>query len=75
MSTLNKLPDGTPSPSYKCIAEKWIDGLIVTVILQEWWFNGVKVQDIEQSAEQYFYDCTQIDKASFKIISIEKVLK
>ncbi len=69
MSTLNKLPDGSPSPVFTCVAESY-EGERKVLELTEWWCDGRKVETIEESAEGYFYDV--FDKASFTVISIER---
>jgi hypothetical protein len=75
MSTLNRLPNGMPSPSYKCTAIGRACGETKTVVLQEWWYEDRQVQTIEQSAEEYFYgDGTHgFDKHPFKILNIEEI--
>lgn len=69
--SLNKLPDGSNSPRFICKAIGNADGEEKTLELTEWWCDGKKVETIEQSAESYFYDA--FDKASFEVISIEKI--
>ena len=71
MSTLNKLPDGSNAPEYKCVAYCEVLDETKTVTLIEWWYEGKKVQPIEQSAKEYFYEA--FDKSPFKIKSVEEV--
>ena len=71
---LNKLPDGTDSPKYKCVAVGE-DGTEKSVILTEWWCDGKLSETIEKSAENYFYEESGFDKKPFKILSIEKLLR
>jgi len=76
IGTLNKLPDGSPSPKYRCTAVGYACGEEKTVVLQEWWYDGRLVESIEDSAEDYFYGEGEsgFDKSPFNITSIEKVL-
>ncbi len=70
MSTLNKLPDGSPSPYYECTAID-TDDIEHTETLQEWWCDGKKVMSIEESAEDYFYG--YFDKCWFELTRVRKV--
>lgn len=73
--SLNKLPNGSPSPMYKCTAVNAYDDTdIKIVVLQEWWCDGRLCQPITQTAEEYFYGDGEsgFDKAPFKILSIVK---
>jgi len=74
MSSLNKLPDGSPSPKYFLRAicpcnvngkEEYFEGGI-----QEWWYKGKKVESARQSAESYLYDV--FDKHSFNILELSE---
>ncbi|MCP3669159.1 MAG: hypothetical protein GY814_01720 [Gammaproteobacteria bacterium] len=69
-SALNKLPDGSPAPVFRCVAVGF-DGEKKTLDLTEWWWEGVKVETIEESTESYFYNA--FDKGSFDVISITKL--
>ena len=67
--SLNRLPDGTRSPLYKVTAT---DGESeVTTFIREWWYDGKQVIPIDESIEDYFY--SYFDKASFRVLSKEKV--
>jgi hypothetical protein len=68
--SLNKLPNGTPSPTYKCAAIGRHCRTVKTVVLTEWWYDGKKVESIETSAENYFSDA--FGKASFTTLGIVK---
>jgi hypothetical protein len=70
MTTLNKLPDGSPAPVFTCVAEG-VDGEVKTLELTEWWYEGKKVETIEESAQHYFYDA--FDKGSFEVKSITRI--
>lgn len=52
---------------YECTAIS-IDGDEKTAVIEEWWYDGEKVESIEATANDYFY--TYFDKASFEIIKI-----
>lgn len=67
---LNMLPDGYPSPKFKASAVD-IDGNEKTVTLTEWWYANEKVESIEKSVDNYFYDA--FDKGYFKVTSISEV--
>lgn len=69
--SLNKLPNGEDSPRYKCTAYRPSTGETHTAVLTEWWCDGKRVESIEESAENYFYDF--FDKGIFKITKIQKV--
>lgn len=69
--SLNKLPNGKDSPRYLVTAIKDYDGEEATLELQEWWYAGKKVEDIEVSAKNRFYD--YFDKHSFEITNIEMI--
>ena len=71
--TLNVLPTGEPSPQYECTAVGDYCGTEKAVVLTEWWFNHKKVEDIEESAMNYFYEESGFDKAPFTILSITKI--
>lgn len=71
MSSLNKLPDGSPSPVFDCTAECGIDGTYKHLEITEWWFEGKKVESIEESAESYFYDA--FDKGPFTVTDIVRI--
>ena len=68
--SLNKLPDGSPSPKYKCTAIGDYCGTVKSVVLTEWWCDGERVESIEESAEEYFYGDAGFDKATFKLVSV-----
>ena len=68
--SLNKLPDGSPSPKYKCTARGYYCGTVKSVVLTEWWYDGKKVESIEETAKKYFYDGAGFDKAPFKLVSV-----
>ena len=70
MSTLNKLPDGSPAPQYAVTARAYDAEEAVTEILTEWWNEGKQVCSIEESAEDYFYGL--FDKCGF---IIEKIVR
>lgn len=70
--SLNILPTGEPSPQYECTAIGEC-GTEKTVVLTEWWSDHKKVEDIKESAMNYFYDEAGFDKAPFKITSIRKI--
>jgi hypothetical protein len=70
MSTLNRLPDGTQSPRFKCVAESHWDREVKTVVLQEWWYDYKRVESIHSSAKSYFYEAFR--KCPSTIVSITK---
>jgi len=71
--TLNVLPTGEPSPRYECTALGDYCGVEKMAVLQEWWSDGVQVEDITKTAEDYFYDEAGFDKVPFTILSITKI--
>ncbi len=68
--TLNKLPDGTDAPKYEVTAVSF-SGEEKTITLTEWWYEGRKVESIEDSAQSAFYDA--FDKESFMVVSIVRI--
>lgn len=68
--SLNKLPDGTDSPRFRVTAVSF-SGEEKTLELQEWWFEGRRVETIEKSAEDAFY--MAFDKESSHITEIVEI--
>lgn len=68
--SLNKLPNGADAPRYKVTAVSASDEER-TIELIEWWNNGKRIQSIEDSARDAFYNL--FDKESFEITEIKKL--
>ena len=69
MMSLNKLPDGSPSPKYSVTAKTYDGESEATEIITEWWYEGKQVCSIEESAKDFFYSL--FDKHAFTITSIQ----
>lgn len=70
MSTLNKLPDGSPSPTWEAIVID-LDGNEHVERFQEWWCDGKKVCSMKDQVEDFFYG--KLDKAHFQILSMRLI--
>ncbi len=58
---------------YLCTGTALRNGVMVTLTaeLEEWWYEGRKVETIEETARGYFYDA--FDKAGLESLRVEQL--